>query len=91
VTPPLDRTVLAWHSTLVQRAQREQTPAGRALVAVLLEHRVLRLVRHNRPVCRACWYVNDRARIVEHPCPTLITISGALGVPVPRYREVSDG
>lgn len=82
VRMPFDQRVLAWHSYLTQRV-RDGSANGRALAALLEDHRVLRLVWYHRPVCRACWYAADQQHPVEHPCPTVETISGALGVPLP--------
>jgi hypothetical protein len=81
--PQVSDQVFAWHATLTGLARDAPGPMGHAVAAVLEEHRVLRLVSHPAPVCRACWYAADRARPVEHPCPTVIKISRALAVPVP--------
>lgn len=80
-------SILAWHSELLRRAQHEPTPAAHAVAAVLEEHRALRFVWHDRPVCRACWYAADRKYPTEHPCPTVAAISRAFGVAVPRREQ----
>lgn len=84
---PLDREILAWHGYLLQRAQAEPGPAAQAVAAVLEEHRVIRLVRYDVPVCRACWYTAERAFPTAHPCRTVAAISRAFGVPVPRAGQ----
>jgi hypothetical protein len=84
------REVLAWHGSLSESvcfALASPARTAAALAAVLQEHRVLALPWHPVPLCRACWYAADRQRPVEHPCPTVSAISGALGVPVPEVRR----